>query len=143
MKKWARSSLQWPSACPPAGTDQVTLPISRYGIADYLVVSVEIVSRELRELKQRGIIRIAGTRVIQIAEPCWIASARRCRDESRRRLRGCATASSKSFCEDSEPDSLGQLTHTQAIHHARPMNFDGAHADAEVESDDFVRVPSH
>jgi CRP-like cAMP-binding protein len=48
--------------------DRVTLPISRYDIADYLAVSVETVSRALSELKQRGLIRFAGTRVIQIVD---------------------------------------------------------------------------
>jgi CRP/FNR family transcriptional regulator, nitrogen fixation regulation protein len=47
-------------------SDRVTLPISRYDIADYLAVSVETVSRALSELKHRGLIRFAGTRVIQI-----------------------------------------------------------------------------
>jgi CRP/FNR family nitrogen fixation transcriptional regulator len=47
-------------------SDRITLPISRYDIADYLAVSVETVSRALSELKQRGLIRFIGTRVIQI-----------------------------------------------------------------------------
>jgi CRP-like cAMP-binding protein len=46
--------------------DHVTLPLSRYDIADYLSVSVETVSRALSDLKQRGFIRFAGNRVIQI-----------------------------------------------------------------------------
>jgi CRP/FNR family nitrogen fixation transcriptional regulator len=49
-------------------SDRVTLPISRYDIADYLAVSVETVSRALSELKHRGLIRFAGTRVIQIID---------------------------------------------------------------------------
>ncbi len=48
--------------------DCVTLPMSRYDIADYLAVSVETVSRALSELKQRGLIRFVGTRVIQIVD---------------------------------------------------------------------------
>lgn len=48
--------------------DRVTLPISRYDIADYLAVSVETVSRALSELKQRGLIRFTGTRIIQIID---------------------------------------------------------------------------
>jgi CRP-like cAMP-binding protein len=50
------------------GSDRVTLPVSRYEIADYLAVSAETVSRALGELKQRGLIRFAGTRVIQIID---------------------------------------------------------------------------
>jgi DNA-binding transcriptional MocR family regulator len=49
-------------------SDRVTLPISRYDIADYLAVSVETVSRALSELKHRGLIRFTGTRVIQIID---------------------------------------------------------------------------
>jgi CRP-like cAMP-binding protein len=47
-------------------SDRVTLPISRYDIADYLAVSVETVSRALSDLKHRGLIRFAGTRIINI-----------------------------------------------------------------------------
>ena len=52
----------------PAGSDRVTLPISRYDIADYLAVSPETVSRALSDLKQRGLIRFAGTRIIEIID---------------------------------------------------------------------------
>jgi CRP-like cAMP-binding protein len=50
------------------GDDRVTLPVSRYDIADYLAVSPETVSRALSDLKQRGLIRLIGTRVIQIID---------------------------------------------------------------------------
>lgn len=49
-------------------SDYVTLPISRYDIADYLAISVETVSRALSDLKQRGLIRFTGTRIIQIID---------------------------------------------------------------------------
>ena len=49
-------------------SERVTLPISRYDIADYLAVSVETVSRALSDLKRRGLIRFTGTRVIQIMD---------------------------------------------------------------------------
>jgi CRP-like cAMP-binding protein len=49
-------------------SDRVTLPISRYDIADYLAISVETVSRALSELKERRLIRCTGTRVIQIMD---------------------------------------------------------------------------
>jgi CRP/FNR family nitrogen fixation transcriptional regulator len=52
----------------PVGGDRVTLPVSRYEIADYLVVSAETVSRALSDLKKRGLIRFTGTRVIQIID---------------------------------------------------------------------------
>jgi CRP-like cAMP-binding protein len=47
-------------------TDQVTLPVSRYDIADYLAISVETVSRALTDLKHRGLIRLSGTRSVRI-----------------------------------------------------------------------------
>jgi CRP/FNR family nitrogen fixation transcriptional regulator len=45
---------------------RVALPVSRYDIADYLGVSVETVSRALSDLKQRGVIKLLGTRTVQI-----------------------------------------------------------------------------
>jgi CRP/FNR family nitrogen fixation transcriptional regulator len=42
------------------------LPVSRYDIADYLAVSVETVCRALTDLRQRGVIRLAGKRTIKI-----------------------------------------------------------------------------
>jgi CRP/FNR family transcriptional regulator, nitrogen fixation regulation protein len=45
---------------------QVVLPVSRYDIADYLAVSVETVCRALTDLRQRGVIRLAGKRTIKI-----------------------------------------------------------------------------
>ena len=52
----------------PGRSDRVTLPISRYDIADYLAVSAETVSRSLSELQRRGMIRFAGTRVVHILD---------------------------------------------------------------------------
>lgn len=45
---------------------QVVLPISRYDMADYLALSVETVCRALTNLNQRGVIRLAGNRTIEI-----------------------------------------------------------------------------
>jgi CRP/FNR family transcriptional regulator, nitrogen fixation regulation protein len=45
---------------------RVALPVSRYDIADYLGVSVETVSRALSDLKQRGVIKLLGTRTVSI-----------------------------------------------------------------------------
>jgi CRP-like cAMP-binding protein len=52
----------------PEKGDRVTLPVSRYDIADYLAVSPETVSRALSDLKHRGLIRFIGTRDIQIVD---------------------------------------------------------------------------
>ena len=49
-------------------SDNVALPISRYDIADYLAVSVETVSRSLTDLKHRGVIRLSGTRTVEIID---------------------------------------------------------------------------
>jgi Mn-dependent DtxR family transcriptional regulator len=42
--------------------------MSRYDIADYLAVSVETVSRSLTYLKQRGVIKFSGTRIVRIVK---------------------------------------------------------------------------
>jgi CRP-like cAMP-binding protein len=51
-----------------AGSKSVALPVSRYDIADYLAVSVETVSRSLTDLKHRGVIRLSGTRTVEIMD---------------------------------------------------------------------------
>ena len=53
-----------------AGTrsDAITLPMSRYDIADYLGLSVEAVSRSLTKLKCRGAIRLTSTRCVSILD---------------------------------------------------------------------------
>ncbi|MGC1297478.1 MAG: helix-turn-helix domain-containing protein, partial [Alloacidobacterium sp.] len=53
---------------PDGRSDSVMLPISREDIADYLAVSVETVSRALTQLRQRGLIRLSGTRQIRILD---------------------------------------------------------------------------
>jgi CRP/FNR family nitrogen fixation transcriptional regulator len=50
------------------GADKVVLPISRYDIADYLAVSVETVSRSLTDLKNRGVIKLSGPRLLNIVD---------------------------------------------------------------------------
>jgi CRP-like cAMP-binding protein len=46
----------------------VTLPMSRYDIADYLAMAVETVSRALTNLRERGVIRFAAVRSVQICD---------------------------------------------------------------------------
>jgi CRP-like cAMP-binding protein len=46
--------------------DNVILPMSRYDIADFLAMSVETVSRSLTGLKNRGVIKLIGTRGVRI-----------------------------------------------------------------------------
>jgi CRP/FNR family transcriptional regulator, nitrogen fixation regulation protein len=47
-------------------SDGVSLPVSRYDIADYLGVSVETVSRAISELQHRGAIKLLNTRTVSI-----------------------------------------------------------------------------
>lgn len=47
---------------------RLTLPLSRYDLADYLSLSVETVSRALTDLKQRGAIALSGPRQIGIID---------------------------------------------------------------------------
>jgi CRP-like cAMP-binding protein len=51
-----------------SSVDSVSLPMSRYDIADYLAVSVETVSRALTGLKHRGAITFVGTRQVRIVD---------------------------------------------------------------------------
>jgi CRP/FNR family transcriptional regulator, nitrogen fixation regulation protein len=48
--------------------NSIDLPMSRYDIADYLAVSVETVSRALTYLKQRGVIKLSGARLVWIVD---------------------------------------------------------------------------
>ena len=50
------------------GADRLTLPVSRYDIADFLALSVETVSRSLTGLKERGVITLSGPRDIEIID---------------------------------------------------------------------------
>jgi CRP-like cAMP-binding protein len=47
----------------------VSLPISRYDIADYLAISVETVSRSLTDLQHRGAIRLESARQVKVVDP--------------------------------------------------------------------------
>jgi CRP/FNR family nitrogen fixation transcriptional regulator len=48
--------------------DRLVLPTSRYDIAEYLGLSVETVSRALTDLKDRGLISLAGPRRVRIVD---------------------------------------------------------------------------
>ena len=55
---------------------RVDLPMSRYDIADYLIMSVETVSRSLTELRCRGAIAFLGRREIRIVDRAALEDAR-------------------------------------------------------------------
>jgi CRP/FNR family nitrogen fixation transcriptional regulator len=64
------SLLLWLHARTSDGGGQVVLPVSRYDIADYLAVSAETVCHALTDLRQRGVIALAGKRTIKILNRC-------------------------------------------------------------------------
>jgi CRP/FNR family nitrogen fixation transcriptional regulator len=49
-----------------AADDAVTLPMSRYDIADYLAMAVETVSRALTNLRRMDVIHLEGVRCVRI-----------------------------------------------------------------------------
>ena len=51
-----------------SGANRLTLPVSRYDVADFLALSVETVSRSLTGLKERGVIALSGPRDIGIID---------------------------------------------------------------------------
>jgi CRP/FNR family nitrogen fixation transcriptional regulator len=66
LEKVGSFILEMVSRLSAANSNSVALPMSRYDIADYLAVSVETVSRSLTDLKHRGVIKLAGTRIVMI-----------------------------------------------------------------------------
>ena len=60
--------LELSKRLPERNAESVTLPVSRYDIADYLGLAVESVSRSLSKLKSQGTIRMTGTRRIMITD---------------------------------------------------------------------------
>src|SRR5258707_9236586 len=66
LEKVGSFILEMASRLSPERGNSVPLPMSRYDIADYLAVSVETVSRSLTDLKQRGVIKLSGTRIVRI-----------------------------------------------------------------------------
>jgi CRP-like cAMP-binding protein len=50
------------------GDDSFTLPMSRYDIADYLVLAVETVSRALTDLRRRDVITLTVKRQVRITD---------------------------------------------------------------------------
>src|SRR5580700_9539290 len=53
----------------------VTLPMSRYDIADYLAMAVETVSRVLTSLRDKGAIQFDGCRCLRIRDRCLLGGA--------------------------------------------------------------------
>jgi CRP-like cAMP-binding protein len=68
LEKVGSFILEMAQRLPRGRSDSIALPISRYDIADYLGVSVETVSRSLTDLKHRGVIRLSGTRTVEIMD---------------------------------------------------------------------------
>jgi CRP/FNR family transcriptional regulator, nitrogen fixation regulation protein len=68
LKKLAAFLLELARRQASEMSEGVTLPVSRYDIADYLAVSVETVSRSLTGLKELGLISFNTTRDIRIID---------------------------------------------------------------------------
>jgi CRP-like cAMP-binding protein len=66
LEKVGSFLLEMASRLPHGKRNRFALPVSRYDIADYLAVSVETVSRSFTDLKHRGVIRMSGTRTLEI-----------------------------------------------------------------------------
>jgi CRP/FNR family transcriptional regulator, nitrogen fixation regulation protein len=58
--------LELADRSPQDSAGAVSLPMSRYDIADYLGISAETVSRAVTKLKRQGVIHLLGTRQVRI-----------------------------------------------------------------------------
>lgn len=57
----------------PASSKAITLPITRYDIADHLGIAVETVSRTMTVLRRRGSIALTSPRDIEIRDPTMLS----------------------------------------------------------------------
>jgi CRP/FNR family nitrogen fixation transcriptional regulator len=60
--------LDWADRCDPGRNPAISLPMSRYDIADYLAIAVETVSRTLTVLRTRHVIAFRATRRFNICD---------------------------------------------------------------------------
>jgi CRP-like cAMP-binding protein len=81
LQKVSRFLLEMADRFGAGSTGAVTLPMSRYDIADYLAMAVESVSRALTNLRKRGVIRFAAVRSVQISDRVALERAFRFPDE--------------------------------------------------------------
>lgn len=59
----------------PAQAKAITLPITRYDIADHLGIAVETVSRTMTVLRRRGSIKLRTPRDIEIRDPSMLSDS--------------------------------------------------------------------
>lgn len=59
----------------PTRREAITLPITRYDIADHLGIAVETVSRAMTVLRRRGSIRLRTPRDIEIRDPSMLSES--------------------------------------------------------------------
>lgn len=73
--------LEWAERSTEPGSAAISLPMSRYDIADYLVMAVETVSRALTVLRTRHVIAFRSTRRLSICDHRALEIATEGRDE--------------------------------------------------------------
>jgi CRP/FNR family transcriptional regulator, nitrogen fixation regulation protein len=60
--------LDWADRCGPARSADISLPMSRYDVADYVSMAVETVCRALSVLRERQVIATCGSRRLRICD---------------------------------------------------------------------------
>ena len=68
LEKVSSFLLEMADSFRPISSEAVTLPMSRYDIADYLAMAVETVSRVLTSLRDKGAIQFYGSRRVRIRD---------------------------------------------------------------------------
>jgi CRP-like cAMP-binding protein len=78
--------LEWADRCNEPASAVISLPMSRYDIADYLAMAVETVSRALTALRTRQVITFRSTRRLSICDRHALEIATEGGDEAIREL---------------------------------------------------------
>lgn len=72
VERLAAFLLQMIQRSGPDRGEVLTLPMSRYDIADYLGIAVETVSRALTHLRCTGVIALDGARRVKVSDRCTL-----------------------------------------------------------------------
>ena len=68
--------LDWAERSGSARSDVISLPMSRYDIADYVCMAVETVCRALTVLREHQVIALCATRSLRICDRCALERAK-------------------------------------------------------------------